>query len=53
MFVPPEYPRPVMPNPGHPSMMPHGDHGDGIVEYLQQQFASPEFAELHPGAPIL
>lgn len=45
MFGPPEYPRPMMPNPGPPPMMPHGDHGDGIVGYLQQQFASPELAD--------
>ncbi|KND90611.1 hypothetical protein TOPH_04679 [Tolypocladium ophioglossoides CBS 100239] len=45
MFGPPEYPRPMMPNPGPPPMIPHGDHGDGVVGYLQQQFASPELAD--------
>ncbi|PNY28746.1 Uncharacterized protein TCAP_01330 [Tolypocladium capitatum] len=45
MFGPPEYPRPMMPNPGPPPMMPRGDPGDGVVGYLQQQFASPELAD--------
>lgn len=43
MFAPPEYPR-MMPNPGPPPMMPH-DYGDGIIGYLQEQFASPELAD--------
>ncbi|PHH86466.1 hypothetical protein CDD83_10211 [Cordyceps sp. RAO-2017] len=44
MFGPPEYPR-MLPGLRPPPLMPHGDHGDGIVGYLQQQFASPETAD--------
>lgn len=44
MFAPPDYPR-MPPNLGPPPMMPPGDHGDGIIGYLQQQFASPELAD--------
>ncbi|UNI22742.1 hypothetical protein JDV02_008605 [Purpureocillium takamizusanense] len=43
MFGPPDYR--MMHDAGHPSMMPHGDHADGLVGYLQQQFASPELAD--------
>ncbi|GJN82225.1 hypothetical protein PLIIFM63780_005764 [Purpureocillium lilacinum] len=43
LFGPPDYR--MMPNAGHPPMMPHGDHADGLVGYLQQQFASPELAD--------
>ncbi|XP_044719067.1 uncharacterized protein HRG_07632 [Hirsutella rhossiliensis] len=44
MFGPPEYPR-MPPNLGLPPMMPPGDHGDGVIGYLQQQFAAPELAD--------
>lgn len=44
MFGPHDYLR-MPPNLGPPPMMPPGDHGDGIVGFLQQHFASPELAD--------
>ena len=43
MFGPPDYR--MMPNPGPLPMMPRGDDADGMVEFLQQQFASPALAD--------
>ncbi|KAL6875254.1 hypothetical protein J3F83DRAFT_759792 [Trichoderma novae-zelandiae] len=44
MYGLPDYPR-MMPAPGLPPHMAQGDHADGLVGYLQQQFASPELAD--------
>ncbi|KAH6605924.1 hypothetical protein Trco_005077 [Trichoderma cornu-damae] len=44
MFVLPEYPR-MMPSHGLPPHMAQSDNADGLVGYLQQQFASPELAD--------
>ncbi|KAJ6439720.1 Major facilitator superfamily transporter [Purpureocillium lavendulum] len=35
----------MMPNVGPPPLVPHGDHADGLVGFMQQQFASPELAD--------
>lgn len=45
MMPPPEYAR-MMAHQPHPlSMMTHEDNGDGLLVYVQQQFASPELAD--------
>ncbi|KJZ71663.1 hypothetical protein HIM_08975 [Hirsutella minnesotensis 3608] len=44
MFGPPDYPNMQL-TMGPPHMMPHNDHGDGIMLYAQQLFASPDFAD--------
>lgn len=43
-FRPPDYAH-MMPNHGLPPHMAQGDDADGLLGYLQQQFASPEFAD--------